>query len=55
MDDITSTVTITRTVTPTSDFVFVDATCGEGEHLSLTEALGMIELAKSVLIGQAGE
>ena len=48
----TSTVTITRTVTNDDDLVFVDATCEEGDDLSLTEALGMIELAKATLIGQ---
>lgn len=48
-------ITITHVTDSAQDSVFVDATCEDGSDVSLTEALGMIELAKSVLIEQAGE
>lgn len=45
----------TITITADDGSVFVDATCDEGEDLSLAEALGMIELAKDALIRGQGE
>lgn len=35
-----------------SAMVFVDASCGEDEDLTLIEALGMIELAMAVLMSE---
>lgn len=45
----------TITIKAASGAVFVDAVCAEGEDLALAECLGHIELAKAVLLGQAGE
>ncbi|MCD4535658.1 hypothetical protein LRP67_16315 [Nocardioides sp. cx-169] len=49
---MTATITITR-AGDEDESVLVDATCTEGESLTLAEALGLIELAKATLIGQA--
>lgn len=40
------------TITVDDDGVFVDASCDDNEDLTLTEALGIIELAKHTLIRQ---
>lgn len=46
-------ITITHVMDAEQDSVFVDATCEDGSDVPLTEVLGMIELAKSVLLEQA--
>lgn len=50
---MTATITITRAGSDDDEAVLVDATCDLGESLSLAEALGLIELAKATLLGQA--
>lgn len=43
----------TVTITSTDQGVFVDATCDGDQDVSITEALGMCELGKALLIEQA--
>lgn len=46
-------ITITHGSDGDNDSVFVDATREDGEDVAITEVLGMIELAKAILIEQA--
>lgn len=46
-------ITITHSTDADNDSVFVDATREDGGDVAITEALGMIELAKAILIEQA--
>ena len=46
-------ITITHSSDADNESVFVDATREDGGEVALTEALGMLELAKSILLGQA--
>ena len=48
-----ATITITKTLTENDVLVFVDATCPDGDDVPLIDALGMLELAKSVLLDTA--
>lgn len=47
-----ATAVVTITQTDEGD-LFVDATCADDSDVTLTEALGMMELAKAILIEQA--
>lgn len=46
-------ITITHVTADGEDTVFVDAVCQDGGDVTVTEALGMIEYAKTILIEQA--
>lgn len=48
-----ATVTITLSTNDGNPQVFVDATCAEGEDLSIVEALGMLRMAEAILLEQA--
>lgn len=49
------TVTITRVLDEDDDRVYVDATTPDGEVLAVIEVLGMLELAKSIVLGTGGD
>lgn len=48
-----ATVTVTLSTNDGSPQVFVDATCAEGDNLSVVEALGMLRMAESILLEQS--
>lgn len=43
----------TVTITHSNEGVFIDATCDQGDDVSVIEALGICELGKALLIEQA--